>query len=639
MPKDSLFRALCTPAVMKIGWHLAQLDSRDDFLSDPVDYSDFASTLSERLPYIVEEIKHQRYRPRHLLDVEVPKSGLSVRPGNVLPLEESIVLHAIVYLMAPRLDRKLERNVYSYRLHPDWEKRVRKGKDLFKEDQRELPFLRRRTIRQFDPMEAWYVAWPDFDHERRRAFADKGFTHATKTDITAYFENVDLRHLDTQLRALLPQEPAILGLLMRILESWTRTTSTGVLIGRGIPQGNDVSSFLANLYLIPLDTALTRFCKRRKATWYRYVDDVDVYSRDYSSARDAVFVINEALRGLHLNLQGSKTEIVEGKDLAKALDDSESRVVDAAWREIQSFDCRSSTAQRRVTEALKQLRPCGQRFRRGLPESVRKMANRDSRILRRLMTVYGRCGRPWLLEVAFAALRELPELRMLSKCLRYLSQQRYALHHSIVRRLLALIEEGQLPIPYQTARVVETIGMMHPSLPRQFSMRLRNYGLGRKRDWVIRQKLGEALVTFPSSETKMERDAERLLKDDHPWVRRAGCVLLSRAGVEQVRRRVRRLVYHPDQGVGRLALFWSRHLDDKHFALEAIASLGKVSQTDYVFLRQVPRLWLLRCSPDLEVVKALRAHIVGSRRSTSGKVIWHRQQLLKATRWVDAVTP
>lgn len=112
---DTLFHKLCTPSVMNIGWHLAQLDSRDDFLSDPAHYSDFASTLSERLAFLVEEIKQRRYRPRNLLDVEVPKSGLSVRPGNVLPIEESIVLHAIMYLIAPRLDPHLESGVYSYR--------------------------------------------------------------------------------------------------------------------------------------------------------------------------------------------------------------------------------------------------------------------------------------------------------------------------------------------------------------------------------------------------------------------------------------------------------------------------------------------------------------------------------------------
>lgn len=635
---DPTLRKLCTSATLKIGWHLAQLDSRDDFLADPVDYSDFASTLTERVEYLIEELRNQRYRPRNLLDVDVPKSGLSIRPGNVLPIEESIVLHAIMYLVAPRLDRWLANGVYSYRLHPDWERRLRRGRSLFKEDDEELPFLRRQTIRKFDPMEAWYVAWPAFDRERRDAITDKGFTHITRTDITAYFENIDLRQLEMQLRSLLGKASGVIGPMMRIFESWTRITSSGVPVGRGLPQGNDVSSFLANLYLIPLDSALTRFCKRRRATWYRYVDDVEVYSRDDSTARDAVFVINEALRALHLNLQGGKTEILQGGQLAEALDDSENQLVDEAWKAVQGLDCRSRKEQSTVTKLLKPLRPCAQKFRRGLPGSVTRIQKLQSRLLRRLMTVYGRCGRPWLLEVAFAALRELPEHRMLAKCLRYVSQLRYSMHHAAVRRLLILLEQDILPIPYQNAKILETVGLMHPALPGVFTARIRRYGLNKRRPWIVRLKAGEALATFPQSERRMQFDAERLLSADHPWVRRAGCVLLTRSGVEHVRRRVRRLVYHPDLGVGRLAMFWSRHLDDKEFALHVLANFGKGSQSDYTFLRRVPQFWLLRCSPEPEVIRALRAYLSSRRRSVSGKVMWHLQRLLRITRWVETVT-
>src|SRR5688572_33186893 len=107
MSEDSLFRELCSPHTLKIGWHLAQLDSRDDFVSDPVGYEDFASHLTERLSYLIQEIRSKRYRPRHLIDIDVPKTGLSVRPGNVLPIEEATILHSIVYLIAPRVDRKL----------------------------------------------------------------------------------------------------------------------------------------------------------------------------------------------------------------------------------------------------------------------------------------------------------------------------------------------------------------------------------------------------------------------------------------------------------------------------------------------------------------------------------------------------
>ena len=227
MANDQLFRLLCTPEVLKVGWHLAQSDSRDDFVLDPVGYADFASSLSERLEHLAEEVESNRYRPRHLLDIDIPKSGLSVRPGNVLPIEEAVLLHAIVYLLAQKLDGALAKGVYSYRLHKDWVKRVKRGQSLFHEGGNEIPFLKDKTIRKIDPIEPWYTAWPDFDAQTARAFTELGCTHLTKTDITAYFENVDLGILEAEVRSLLRRdEDAIVETLFRILSGWTRVTST-----------------------------------------------------------------------------------------------------------------------------------------------------------------------------------------------------------------------------------------------------------------------------------------------------------------------------------------------------------------------------------------------------------------------------
>ena len=94
---------------MLTGWHLTQADSRDDFVLDPAGHADFASNLDERLYHLIEQIKTDRYRPRHLLNIDLPKTGLSVRPGNVLPIEESIILHSIAYLLAPILDKQLSK--------------------------------------------------------------------------------------------------------------------------------------------------------------------------------------------------------------------------------------------------------------------------------------------------------------------------------------------------------------------------------------------------------------------------------------------------------------------------------------------------------------------------------------------------
>jgi hypothetical protein len=631
MAENRLFDDLCTPEVMKIGWHLAQYDSRDDFFADPVEYADFASNLTERLRFLVEEVKALRYRPRDLLNIDVPKSGLSVRPGNVLPIEESVVLHAIVYLLAPKIDPKLSPQVYSYRLHPDWKKRVAKGKSLFREDDKEIPFLRKQTIRKFDPIEPWYTAWPEFDRARREAVSEEGYSHLTKTDITSYFENIDLRVLETQLRAFVPTENHLIQILMRVLESWTRVTSAGVSVGRGIPQGNDVSSFLGNAYLRPLDAALDAFCRQHHATWFRYVDDVDVYSESYATARDAVFAINQGLRGLHLNLQGSKTIIHSDDELAHELDNSEGQQLDTAWEKLQKLDVRNPKHFGAVRTILDGLAPLAKPF---LTRPGAKLGSKESRTFRRLMTIFGRAGEPDFRPAAVAALRDLPELRLLRKTLTYLGQLPLQDHESICEELVAMLEENLFPIPYQAAAVLERLRFLHPCQPAEFGRRIRKYAFSRKRDWSVRQKAAEALAAFPGQMRSFEALATKLLRDDHPWVRRAGCVLLTRGNVQFVRDQTNRLIYHPDPHISRLAIFWSRHLGDETFALEAIARMKKSRPSKDNYLRQLAQLWLLRASPHVEVVRALRLYVRDAKRDGSGKLDWQFDHLEQATLWV-----
>lgn len=466
MTQNRLFKQLCCQETMLIGWYLAQADSRDNFVLDPVGYVDFASNLDERLQYLIEQVQAYRYRPRHLLDIDIPKSGLSVRPGNVLPIEESILLHAIIYLLAPMLDKKLDDTVYSYRLHPDWKKRIKKRDSLFRELRIDLPFLKRATIRSISPFDAWYEQWPEFEKAAFNAYTQEGYTHLTKTDITAYFENIDLHLLEMQIRTLLRrEEDKIIQLLFRILDGWTRITSTGTPIGRGIPQGNEVSSFLGNIYLIPLDRELNKFSREYDAKWFRYVDDVKIFTRSEKDARQAVFVINDALRALHLNLQGSKTEIFSGNNLIKKLDNTDLEDVESVLKAVERTNPDKPADAKQITTHLRNLSHYLSRFRRDPQKVISELKPKQNRLLRRLMTIYGFCGRPHHRKTAIITLTELPDLRILNKSLSYLSLLKYTTHDETIDQLFEMLASGQLPFPYQIGRVLETISIMHPLNP------------------------------------------------------------------------------------------------------------------------------------------------------------------------------
>jgi len=538
----------------------------------------------------------------------------------------------MVYLLAPKLDRKLSPNVYSYRLHKNWKRRAKKGRSVFREGDDEIPFLKTRTIRRIDPIESWYTLWPEFEKQTARAVKEFGCTHLTKTDITAYFECIDLRILETQLRSLLRQdEDALFQVLFRVLDGWTRVTSTGTPVGRGIPQGNDVSRFLGNLYLLPLDRELDRFCKKHDALWCRYVDDVKVMTRSEKTAREAVFLVNDCLRSLHLNLQGSKTKILSGDELDAAIYDPDGERVSATIDAIQKLQPLTKEKAPSVTKELKKISYLLPRFRRNRGRDVRSLDGDESRLFRRCMTAYGLGRRPHLIDAAFEALRALPDLRILKKALGYVTLQPYQRHDEIIGRLLELIEGDALPFPYQVAVVVDHFRHLHPSNPREVGSRLRPFAIGSTRFWYVRQKAAEAIMTFPYREDSACRLCKSLLKSEHPWVRRAGFLMLIRSEIEYVRNQIRQLIYDADQSISRLALYFERHIHERAFADRRLSDLARNNPDDRRFILSLPSLYAIRCSPDMYLVQRLHeiaAKFAGSR---SAKVRWHAAKLRDST--------
>lgn len=635
MSRQLLFEQLCSTEVIRVGWHLAQADSRDDFVTDPLGHADFAWNLNERLNYLIEQLQQRRYRPRHLTEIDIPKSGLSVRPGNVLPIEEATLLHAIVYLLAPHLDRKLNPAVYSYRLHPDWKKRIKKRDSLFREVvPPDMPFLKKRTIRSINPFEAWYERWPQFEADALSAYTNDGYSHLTKTDITAYFENIDLRLLEAQVRALLRRdESETLQLLFRILDGWTRVTSTGTPIGRGIPQGNEVSSFFGNIYLIPLDNALADFCKRRDGKWFRYVDDVKVFTKSERDARQAVFVINEALRRLHLNLQGSKTEVLSGDALKEELDDSMLDVVGNVFEKVAKLDTRRPSDSKLMTRELTATRGLASRFRRRLPDSVRNLRAKENRLFRRLLTLYGRCRRPHFRQAAFAAIRELPDLRILTKALSYLGQLPYNSHRGSFDELMTLIESDELPFPFQVGVALGRLANLHQSRPLGDASRIRKLALVGHRHWFVIQKAIEAVLTLPYQSRYAESLAEKFLKHEHPMVRRAACVLALRGPAGYVRTRLLSLTHHPDHGLSRLALYFLRFIGETQAAQQELDRFRKGQKNDFAFLRALPQLYAMAATDKAEIAAQLRDYIGKNARSASDKVEWHKARIMNNTEW------
>ena len=296
--------------------------------------------------------------------MEVPKGSLGFRPGAVIPIQDRVIVSTIISLIAPVIDKKLPNSVYSWRVKYPLPK---KG-SIFKETNiTDIPYLKKGTIKEeIDPFESWYEVWPEFDEDSRSAFLIDGYLYMATTDIAAYFENIQLPILRDQFLGHFSEDTKIINLLFTFLESWAHRTPDRRTHLRGIPQGNFISSFLGNIFLLPLDEEFARFQKKNDVIYYRYMDDARIFTKNIAAARLSIFTMDRTLRTLHLNVQTAKTKIFDENhgEISRALIDERVDDLSDIIEKLKPIDV-SKILSKEKSKYLKKLNEIAHRERKG----------------------------------------------------------------------------------------------------------------------------------------------------------------------------------------------------------------------------------------------------------------------------------
>jgi len=235
------------------------------------------------------------YLPIGAVIVEVPKDGLLSRPIAVMRPQDRVVYEALGDELVGPIDATLSESVYSFRLKPSQSHLGLRGL--------------RPQIR----------SWTRFYEVARALHADNGYGFALTTDITSYFEYVDIEVLIKELAAVPGIGQSHLELLSKILNSLQRSTDIW-----GLPQGRTTSSILGNFYLLPLDTAISR----QPVRFIRYSDDIKIFANGPSDLRLALRDLIGILRNRHLNLSFHKTRILAGTEILDEFEDSKKAAID-----------------------------------------------------------------------------------------------------------------------------------------------------------------------------------------------------------------------------------------------------------------------------------------------------------------------
>lgn len=229
---------------------------------------------------------------------EVPKPGGSARIGRILSLRDEVAYNALVGAAYPAIYATLR----PYQGEPDvayplaapgvpaW---TRRGVGVWSQ-------WRQRSIQKLDAGATWMV----------------------DADIAGFYNNIDLRVLASDLRAMgVPED--VCQVLIKSLKRWSGPN------GRGIPQGYTASDILAKVYLHAIDVAL----QRAGFDSLRYVDDFRIFSPSRQDARRALLLLTEKLEERTLTLQSSKT-LVQSADRARVGIEGVTQTIQAVQRRL-----------------------------------------------------------------------------------------------------------------------------------------------------------------------------------------------------------------------------------------------------------------------------------------------------------------
>lgn len=569
---NQLWAQLPSIPLLRRGWHLTRIDIASDFVSDLAVVDSFAASLDNHLEQIAHEIREGSYHPHSLTRIDVPKSALSVRPGSVLSIEDRIVLFSAITLIARHFDNRLPSSVYSFRL----KKSLRDRGSLFEEtDIYDLPYIKRKTIRsQIDPFDPWYAKWPEFDEASKEAFRKSGHLFMAVSDISAYFENISLPVLREFLLTTLPTEPKLINFIMSFFDAWASPDISGRRHARGIPQGSNVSSFFGNVFLTPLDERLNEFCALNGAIYFRYMDDIRIFTKDKTTARKALFTLDETVRTLQLNTQSSKTVIHDENsgEISRALTD------DRIDRLKVHFDNIKKDKKKKLLTALRRLK-----YTTSLFEIARKDPNNTSetKILgagKPLSKLTMRAFRIWA--NCFLSLGDASFVKPLLK--ETLQNQDYRLvrftvnsarihpkRQNIGLQLSEFIRSPENIFPHQEAEMLWALRYVS-RIDRNMIRRCEKAVLNNHEHFYIRMQsaylLSRTVLTMP----QLDKFRKAFTAESNPRVKIAIAGLLMQNSGQECQNVVRELYLHPDKNIRQYGVMLRRL---RHFDCHADAKL------------------------------------------------------------------
>ena len=242
---------------------------------------------------LCDQIKNG-YIPSKSLKIYLPKSFIHTRTMTVLNARDETVYQAIINLLAqnafPDITELQKKNSFGNRIHPH----VIHGSKVLKSRLLKTDFFLHRKFS---------VNWKEFNKIANKRIKDKRYKKKLETDITSFFDSIPHEQLFICLQKYgLDKDSSIL--LSKCLNKWNGTKLRNTP-GIGIPTGPIASSFVANIYLRPIDLKMLI----EPIDYIRYVDDFKLFTKSEKKLYEVAPNLGILLNSIGLSLKSSKTNV------------------------------------------------------------------------------------------------------------------------------------------------------------------------------------------------------------------------------------------------------------------------------------------------------------------------------------------
>lgn len=273
---------------INLAWNRVKKDLKDKHFISLLFLPDILQVdLAKWLGELKEKIEQKIYQPHPMEVIEIPKGNGLIRPGSLLTIDDNVTYSALVQECYLKILNQIEwsQNIVDFAY-----------------------IITKENITSSDWYKSQILGWNLF-REKSIEKIKEGFQYVIGTDLTGFYDNIDIPILVSDLKVSGVDNEIVNG-LSKCLNRWTQVNN------KGLPQGNSASDILAKLYLDNVDKGL----KNAGFIHLRYVDDFRIFCKNSSEAKRALIELTRLLRKRGLNLQSSKTKILPANEALKEIE-------------------------------------------------------------------------------------------------------------------------------------------------------------------------------------------------------------------------------------------------------------------------------------------------------------------------------